>query len=71
MLLGVSVGISVVLHSLINQLGPGIFLGIVLPVPQDLIMSGLFVLSAVVFVLFLGYKGRIKRNKKSSGPSSC
>jgi hypothetical protein len=59
-LIGVSVTVSVLLHSLVNQIGLQVFLGTFVPVSPDSIMGGLFVLSVVLICLFLVYRRRIQ-----------
>jgi hypothetical protein len=56
-----AVGISVVLHSIVNQIGLQVYLGRLLfdhGVPQEMFLVALFVLSLIFFALFLLYKGK-------------
>jgi len=62
-LIGVSVSVSALLHSLINQMGLGVFLGALLPVSQELVMGALFLISVVLFILFFKMKGKVRRGR--------
>lgn len=59
LLIGASLGANGILHSLMNQRGLGVFLGALLQgIGVSQVVVVLFVLSLVLLVLFLLYKGR-------------
>jgi hypothetical protein len=61
LVISASLVVSMVLHSLVNQMGLGIYLGAMLHgVSQDMMLGGLSGLSIVLLVLFLVLKGREK-----------
>ena len=67
LLIGASLGVSVTLQSLMNQIGLNIFLGALLQgVGVSQVVVVLFVLSLVLLVLFLLYKGREEGMEKGT-----
>jgi hypothetical protein len=63
LVIGGSVGVSSILHSLVNQLGLGVFLGTMLQgigVSQELFLTVIFVFALILFLMFLEYKERRK-----------
>lgn len=61
LVLWVSISVSVALHSLVNQIGVGLFLGALLVnlgVSQDMVLFVLFMVSTIFLALFLLFKAK-------------